>query len=193
METKELSGLAKVLEASLLSNKLTASEALMVVALLQARIISKAVLTTSVPETVVQVVDTTSKPVTQQVPKKAVKYDNLYDPPPPMSADKPPERAVEPQRILSKEGSPCICADCNKVVYMASRDIPNNCKVDYFIDSFTPLAKGAPPMSDRIEIQNIDGNISIDCPICGASKRLYLTGSRPSPIGESGTAEVGSF
>lgn len=120
-------------------------------------------------------------PTTPQIPKepsfkpKSIKYDPLTDPAPPMDVDRVPERVVHPSRVLAKSGTACICNACRKVVFITNTDIKDGMKVSEFIEAFTPL-EGMSKLAKTAEIQNIDGNIATDCPVCSAAKQLYLTG-----------------
>jgi len=68
-----------------------------------------------------------------------------------------------------------VCTACNRIGYIINKDILDGCSVADFLESFTP-AEGVEAIEDSIEITNVDGNISIDCPFCNANKALYLIG-----------------
>ena len=104
-----------------------------------------------------------------ELPKRAVKYDPYYDPPPGMVGDAPPPRDVAKDTIIAKAGQACVCNQCNAVVYTINKDIRDNCKVADFIGSFTPFTSGVAALARTAEIQNIEGNISTDCVLCGGT------------------------
>jgi hypothetical protein len=159
---------------TLLAIGLTKAELIMVTAMLQARI-----------NTVVQGTPVVA-PVTEDIPqirggeepvksKKEIQYDPMYDPEPPMAIETPPARTTDGNKLLATKGHACVCNACTKVAYVVNRDIKDGMKVSEFIASFSPM-DGVKPLTNKIEIQNIDGQISTDCPVCGANKTLYLTG-----------------
>jgi len=175
MDTKDLSELAKTHEEALLAQNLTKSELIALLALIQARIYSK-VYSNMGPSIVT--VPLVSAPKTESEPPKkstkSVKYDPVYDPQPPFEPDKPPERIVS-VKVLAQPNDACVCMACNKVSYTVNRLIRDGDKVDNFLASYTPMPS-VPKLTRKIEIMNVDGQISVDCPQCGANKSLYLTG-----------------
>jgi len=180
MDTKELNKIASTYEESMLTQGLSHAELVMLLALVEARV-RKAMLEghEMPPHIIVQ----EEKPVVEKavIPprKKGVTYDPVYDPPPPMSADPLPPAATAPSgKVIAKQGQACLCDSCTRLVYTVNKNVPDNCKVDNFIDSFTPYTKDIEPIGFKTEIRNIDGNISIDCPACGAAKSLYLVGKK---------------
>ena len=181
---EELRDLAKTYEDSLMLEKLTATEVTVVVALLQARIMRRVyrVGSLGVESPIIPTIPS-STPVPAQVPQKpkAIKYDPLYDPAPPMDVEAPPAPEIPTGRILAKANTACVCSGCHKVVYVTNRDIPDNCKISFFRESFTPTT-GVPELPLTAEIENIDGNISTDCPICLSVKSLYLIGKSNTTI-----------
>lgn len=187
MTSIELNQIAKTLEDAVLEQGLSKAEIVMVAALLQARLmkaLDRYVPDDTVvpgaketPDAVMDIARETDLEV--KVKSKSIKYDPVYDPPPPMSGDSlPPPVEVNPGKVLAKQGQACLCSACNSVVYTVSRDIKDGCKVDEFLDSFVPFQAGIPKLTRKIEIQNVDGNISTDCPSCKAHKMLYLVGKR---------------
>jgi len=175
MTIQEIDTLAKTYSDAIFTNELTKIELVMLLALIDARIKS-AVFSAGTGESRKSV---SKKVVKRIVPvvrkKKGIKYDPMFDPAPPFSPDPlPPPEAVEPERILVSKNTACICSVCNKVIYIVKQDVYNNCKIPAFIDSFSPT-DGNKPIDRTAEIQNIDGQITTDCPSCGAFKTLYLT------------------
>jgi hypothetical protein len=106
---------------------------------------------------------------------KSIKYDPMYDPPPPFTSDPLPERVETPGRVLAKKNTACICNGCKKVVYVTSVDVVDGMKVSDFIEAYVPT-EGMPKIDKTTEIQNLEGVISMDCPNCKSQKQLYLTG-----------------
>lgn len=184
MIKEEILDLARTYEEALMGNNLTRAEMVMLLALIDARVKAKLQQLPSNPTPAPVVVgkDSTgdvpeNMKVRETTAKKSVAYDNMYDPPPPFDVDKPPPQGTGTGAILASKNSACMCNSCGKIIYMINRDIPDNCKVDYFIESFTPI-EPAPKMTKKIEIMNVDGQISTDCPLCKGGKTLYLTGKK---------------
>ena len=179
---EELLDLAKTYEETILSNDLTRADVVMLLALIDARV--KAKLNQSLPSA--PVVASTIAPIetiethTAITPtrKKEIVYDPIYDPAPPFAVETPPPQTQPTGAVMAQNGYACVCNACSKVVYMVNRDIPDNCKIPYFIESFTPMDATTPPLTRKADIMNVDGQISTDCPVCRASKTLYLTGKR---------------
>lgn len=177
MNFDELIKLTRDYEDVILAHQMTRAEVVMFLALLKERVMAKvnggetAPKPPSAPVTAVVEVE---PPIST---RKPIKYDPVFDPPPPMDVETPPPQNTPTGRILVTKNHACVCSACTKVAYIVNRDIPDNCKVDFFIASFTPM-EGVPPITRKNEIQNIDGQISTDCPLCGANKTLYLTGKK---------------
>jgi len=178
MDSKELSAIAKDITDTILSQELSKSEIVMLAALVQARVISVVLPTSSLP-----VVPTQKEPAikednpTTQV-KKRIQYDE-YDPPPAVDIVEPPPRETSTGKELAPANKACVCSACQKVVYITNASIKDGCKIADFIKAFTPT-EGMPFITRKSEIQNIDGNISMDCPSCKTSKSLYLIGRKPN-------------
>jgi len=174
---EELSDLAKTYEETILSNGLTKAEVVMLLALIDARVKSRLNSVAGVPAPVAK-----TTPTPPVVKSKGISYDPMYDPAPPFHIDTPPPRETSTGAILAKEGHACVCNICTKVVYVVNKDIPDNCKIPEFINSFTPTVESFPPLTRTAEIMNVDGQISTDCPLCKGNKSLYLTGKKGMDI-----------
>lgn len=176
MNTQDISGLSAGYVSLIRNLELTRAEEVMLIAMIQARLATPIVakeareVSTQVP------IISTEKPIpSTPTQHKSIKYDPMYDPPPPMTSDTPPPRATTPGRILTKKSTACICSACRKVVYTTNTDVVDGMRVVDFIAAFTPT-EGMKPLDRTTEIENFEGNIGIDCPNCGAFKKLYLTG-----------------
>lgn len=181
MDTKELSKLSKKYSDELAELGLTKAETIMLGALIQARLHQlpfKQVGSVQAVEEISRKVEKVT-PLATEKPTKAsdVPYDPMYDPPPPDVGDEPPPRDGAVGKILAPANKACVCNVCNKVVYITNRPVKDGCKVAEFIESFTPT-EGMPKMSRKVEIMNIDGAISMDCPSCNGKKTLYLVGGK---------------
>lgn len=118
----------------------------------------------------------TAPPTPPPLRSPSVPYDPLYDPAPPFEPERPPPRDEGiGDKILAPQNTACICAACKKVVYVTNTAIRDKMKVSEFIAAYSPTP-GMPNIPKTTEIQNIDGNITMDCPACAALKQLYLTG-----------------
>ena len=194
MDTSDINDIARAYEESLLGQKMTKAELIMLLALINARISIKiygpseqhepSIKTR--PRKTVTLVKTAKKPAAPVRPakpakpiKKSVAYDPLYDPAPPMSGDPvPPRPEITLGKIIIAKNTAAICDSCRKVIYISNRDITEGMSYDDFAVGFTPTDPGIEPIGDNIEIQNIDGNISVDCPSCKGVKCLYLVGRK---------------
>lgn len=181
MDIKDIAELAKTHEEAILASKLTRNELVALLGLLQARIMARVygdvgpreiTPTTPSSKAPAPISDHLVEPVK---PAKPVSYDPVYDPAPPFDIDKPPDRANASSRVLAQPNHACVCAACNKVSYTVNRLVKDGDKIDDFLKSFTPMA-GIKPLTRKIEVMNVDGQISIDCPMCHSNKSLYLTG-----------------
>jgi hypothetical protein len=56
-----------------------------------------------------------------------------------------------------------------------NRDIPDNAKAPYFLESFTP-SEGVETLPVPLNFVHDKEGIKIDCPFCHGDKSLYLTG-----------------
>lgn len=177
MDISEISKLAGDYEGAILQLNLTKNELVALLAMLQARIMARVYgdipRAEIIPHSNVPVGLASEKPI-PKVPNKPIKYDPVYDPPPPMEGDRPPERTPS-SRVLAQPNDACVCAACNKVAYTVNRIVKDGDKIPDFLASYTPMP-GVPKLNRSIEIMNVDGQISCDCPLCGANKSLYLTG-----------------
>lgn len=77
--------------------------------------------------------------------------------------------------VIASKGSPCVCVACAKHIYTVNKDIHEHESVDSFISAFTPMP-GYPVMTKKIQISNVDNNITMSCPDCGGEFTLYLAG-----------------
>lgn len=183
MDIKELSELARTHTEAILSNQLSKIEVIALLSLIEARIMSKVY--SDVPKMEIISREPAGKgqevksdhPIEERKPSKPVAYDPIYDPKPPFSPDPVPERPVS-TRVLAEPGHACVCAACAKISYMVNKVIKDGDKVDDFLASYTPV-DDMPKLTRKIEIMNVEGQISTDCPRCHSNKSLYLTG-RPS-------------
>jgi len=170
MTLEEIYDMAKTYEKSMLAHNMTKMELVCLLGLINKRMDSRLLDPTTPPTP--EIKTSVEKPTPQ--PHKGIKYDGLYDPPPPMDIDKPPER-TSTSRIIAKANQVCVCNACRAHVYTVNRDIPETSKIPEFIASFTPMP-GEKPIDKTTEIMNEDGSISMDCPHCHSSKTLFLTG-----------------
>ena len=85
----------------------------------------------------------------------------------------PPPSPSEPPRVIAKKGAECSCAQCKKVVYNRTGDILSTMKGEDFTNSFKSIGH----KSKVTKFQNIEGNILVDCPLCGAESSVALIGS----------------
>ena len=187
MDTRELNRLAVEYVSSILTHDLSKAELIMLVATIQARIMGIVTTptistpptthTTKVAAPIVEEEELPPPTTPTPLPRitKAIKYDPMYDPPPPMVGEALPARNDSIGRVLAAKGTACLCAACRKVVYITNTDVVDGMKVKDFIAAYTPT-DGMPSISKTAEIENFDGNIATDCPACQAHKKLFLTG-----------------
>ena len=182
LTSQEINDLARTYEEAILSQKMTKAEIVMLVGLLQARLM-KALDAYVVPEEVEDTEPTPSKTLAKATttvstpPKRAIKYDTLYDPPPPFSSDPLPPPPEPTGKVIARKNQVCTCVNCNRIAYIVNKDIADNCKVKDFVASFT-AADEVEELTPKIEIMNMDGNISVDCPRCQGNKTVYLVGKK---------------
>lgn len=81
----------------------------------------------------------------------------------------------EPGAKIAEKGQPCVCVMCAKHIYTISKDVFENTTVKDFIESYTPMP-GYKAITRQTKISNIENNITMDCPDCGAELGLYLAG-----------------
>jgi len=93
----------------------------------------------------------------------------LPAPPTPPSPPAPPA----PPKVVAKAGADCACGTCKQVVYQRVADIYDKMKGEDFTKAF----KGIGHDKEVARFQNIDGNVLIDCPICGADSSVALIGN----------------
>jgi hypothetical protein len=190
MVLEELVALVKDYEDAILSQEMTATEVTAFLGMLQARLYRRLFSMSSAPVAPKVKIPRKAEPVEETgedaipsapptPPKpKSIHYDPLYDPPPPFDPDPlPPPQEAATGAVVAVANSACICVSCNKVGYITNADIRDNMKIVDFLAAFTP-SPGMPALTRSLEIQNIDGNISIDCPSCKQSKSLYLVGRK---------------
>ena len=77
--------------------------------------------------------------------------------------------------IIANKGYPCVCVSCSKHIYTVNKDVHENESVADFISSYTPMP-GYPVMTRQLKISNVENNITMNCPDCGAELSLYLAG-----------------
>lgn len=179
MNLDELIQLTRDYEETILTHRMSKAEVVMFLALLKERVMAKVVGGVASPKHPAPVKVEEEK-VVNEPEKRSIKYDPVYDPAPQVNIETPPPLPVATDRILAQKNFACVCNACTKVAYIVNRDIKDGCKIDFFLESYTPM-DGVKPLTKSIEIQNIDGQISTDCPICGANKSLYLTGKKDIP------------
>lgn len=186
MNSKELNEIAKVHVDTILAQELTRAEAIMVVGLIQARIISAVSLPSPTtlplvkdPDDVEKVIEHVGAPM-----RKSVPYDPETDPRPEMEIVEPPPREDLKGKVLAPSNKVCICSKCEVIVYVTNRQIVDGMKIGDFIEAFTP-GEGLSALSRKSTIKNIDGNISVDCPNCKGEKTVYLVGKKPPSSGSS--------
>lgn len=88
-------------------------------------------------------------------------------------APKPAPKKEEPPKVIARKGAECACNSCNKVVYKRVGDILTTMKGEDFTKAFACI--GHEKEVDRF--QNIEGNILVDCPLCGANASVALVGN----------------
>jgi hypothetical protein len=174
MELVELSKMASDFSEAMFEEELSIAEMVSLLALINARVYMRIYANTAAPEVIPTSVPVKAAPEAPKIKPKSIKYDPVNDPAPPMNRESPPERSGT-GRILAHKNFACVCNACGKVQYIVNKDIPDNCSVETFRTSFTPL-EGVVPLPKTAEILNLDGKISTDCPGCNANKSLYLTG-----------------
>lgn len=196
MAKEDLIDFAKTLEDAIIEAKLSKSETMMVLGLLQGRLYAR-VIESNVKNAIRATSPVVSAHVTSPVPSpveaapaprpafkpapKKIQYDPAYDPEPPFDVQPlPPPQAATPGKVLVPSGKACICSACERIVYTTTRDVKDGMKVEEFVTSFKPYAEGTPALPYKIELQNIEGNVSVDCPACGGVKTLYLIGRKKS-------------
>jgi len=188
MDSSELNNIAMAYEESLLAQNLTKAELIMLLALVKARIsIRIATAPTETPVRKPSISERPHKTVAKKTPvktvkpptKKSVAYDPQFDPPPPMTGDPvPPRNEPSKGKVIIPKNTAAICDACRKVVYITNKDVTEGMAYDDFAAAFTPTDPGIELIGESIDLQNIDGNISVDCPACNAPKALYLIGRR---------------
>lgn len=197
MNSKDLNEIAKVHVDTILAQELTRAEAIMVVALIQARIVSavSGVAPTTLPlvkdsfitegmapKPKIGVIAGTA-PMPESIPmRKSVPYDPETDPAPDIQIVEPPPREDLKGKQLAPNNKACICSKCEVIAYVTNRPIIDGMKIGDFIEAFTP-GEGLQPLSRKTTIKNIDGNISVDCPNCKGEKTVYLVGKKPHSTG----------
>ena len=198
MDVKELNVLAQLLEEVIFERKdLTAAEVICLLSLLDSRVkrsIDSNLRGLSTAKTPVDEEDkesTNEQPKPEHARNKSIPYD-AYDPPPPSDADPLPPRVEGANLVLAKANQACLCTACNSICYMTTKEIRDNCSVSDFVGSFKPMGN-FPVLTKKIEIQNVDGTIAIDCPACGASKSLQLTRGKSTSNNKGIVSSVESF
>jgi hypothetical protein len=198
MNSHELNEIAKTYVDTLLAQNLTKAELVMVVALIQARVMSIVNVTTSVttlsntgstitegmaPKPDIGVIEGIAS-LPEPPIRKSVPYDPETDPAPDIDIVEPPPREDTKGKVLAQSNKVCICSKCNRIMYVTNRTIIDGMLVKDFIEAFTP-SEGIPVITRKTEIQNIDGNISMDCPDkdCHGNKTLYLIGKKSTSTG----------
>jgi len=76
---------------------------------------------------------------------------------------------------IAEKGYPCVCVMCSKHIYTLNRDLYENTTVKDFIEAYTPMP-GYKPLNRQSKISNVENNITMNCPDCGAELGLYLAG-----------------
>ena len=93
---------------------------------------------------------------------------------PKKTAEPPKEPAPEP-RLIAPAGEECACIHCNAVAYKRVKDVYDPMKMTEFLKAFTPVGHKS-KLNSKTSIQNIDGNIGVDCPFCGGDKSVFIVG-----------------
>jgi hypothetical protein len=167
--------------------QLTKAEAVMLVSLVHAKLITMQPVKKSTEDIVKEHREESLKEeglVEKETPaprKKPVPYTPGVDDPPQVILDVPPPREEPKEAVLAPENKACICTACDVIAYTTNRPIHNNCKVPVFRESFTP------PLPRTGEITHNDQGIAIDCPHCGGNKTVQLTGKKKTNAEESGS------
>jgi len=98
-----------------------------------------------------------------------------YNPSPPFKVERLPERnTVRADQIAVKRGVMIVCQACHKPLYVSNRDITYG---KFSLAAYDSLS-GVPEM-ESVRIENMDGNIAIDCVLCNTPKSVYLVGRKP--------------
>ncbi len=107
--------------------------------------------------------------------RKGIQYDGVEDMPPPFQVDPVPERPAL-RGVAVKKGTVCVCSSCLKPIYVATEDVL------YEKFSFSKFASvpGVPPIPEKLDFINLDGNVAVDCPICLRPKSVWLVGKNTS-------------
>jgi hypothetical protein len=197
LTSKDINEIAKTYVDTILAQDLTRAEAIMVVALIQARVVS-AVAPTSLP--LAPAHDGIEKMIEKEVPaivmrqvpvastKRSIQYDAEHDPAPDIDVVEPPPRADLKGKQLAPTNKACICSKCESIIYVTNQPIIDGMSIGSFINAFTP-GDGIPEMTRKSTIKNVDGNISTDCPACGGVKTVYLVGKKPAG-GSGGVSSI---
>src|SRR3990167_9980104 len=88
-----------------------------------------------------------------------------------------PSEPKRPPKVIAKKGLTCSCSSCQKLVYQITRDVTDPMPVSEFIEAFTPLGHDG-ILSTKTELQNVNGNVSVNCPLCKSPFTVYLIGKQ---------------
>lgn len=177
MTVEDLSKLAKTYEEAILSNELTKSEVVMLVALIDTRVKSK--LTAQIPNKAepklekVEVLDKTPAPLKST----GVSYDPMFDPEPPMKPEVPPPIPDPSGELLLQKNFVCTCYACNRAAYIINDDVHNGEPVEKFINALVPT-NGVTQFDKKTQIDSSNDQLKVDCPLCKGRKTLYLKGRK---------------
>ena len=86
-----------------------------------------------------------------------------------------PPLEKRPVTTMAKAGGQCVCK-CGKVLYNIVQPITDPMPLKAFIDAFEPVGH-AHRLNEKMKLQNIDGNVVVDCMVCGADFGVCLIGS----------------
>lgn len=85
----------------------------------------------------------------------------------------PKETPPAPPQVIAKAGAECACSQCNKVVYKRTGDILSTMRGEDFTKAFAVVGHN----KEVNKFQNINGNVLVDCPVCGADASVALAGN----------------
>ena len=147
--------LAKVCANIILAQGLSREEALLVVAKLTQKIVEG--------------------PVKHTAPSAV---DNAPDVAKEIAEEDDSPRAAAPvkeNKVLAHPGQSCWCR-CGKELYKIVHPVKETMKVADFIAAFGPIGD-TPRLTPTVKMQNIDGNIVVDCLKCGKELGVCLIGT----------------
>lgn len=84
--------------------------------------------------------------------------------------------------VIGKPGDTCTCDDCGQHVFTITKPVyDKGMSTKDFYDAFNPVG-GAPRLQGMLDIENIDGNVRTDCPVCKGEMSLNLIGKAKKKV-----------